>query len=244
MRELRGKSAIVTGGAVRLGRALAERLAREGMDVCIHYSSSAGAALETVELLRRSGVRATSVQADLRDAMTSAQRVVAHAVREFGRVDVLVNSAAIFEPGRLLETDTDNWDRHLDINLKGPYCLSRAFAAQLDGVRPAQIVNIVDWRALRPGVGHLAYTVSKAGLVTMTRILAQELAPQVQVNAIAPGAILPAPGTSPDDFAALGRSTPLQRTGNPDDIADALVYLLKSEYVTGEVLQVTGGQQL
>lgn len=244
MRNLRGQAAIVTGGATRLGRALAERLAEEGMDVCIHYGGSSAAAVETVAALRRRGIRATSVQADLREAMTSAEQIVAHAVREFGRVDVLVNSAAIFERGRLSDTDGDNWDRHLDINLKAPYCLSRAFAAQLDGSRPTHIVNIVDWRALRPGVGHLAYTVSKAGLVAMTTILAQELAPQVQVNAIAPGAILPAPGASPAEFAALGRSNPLQRTGNPGEIADALVYLLKSEYVTGEILHVTGGQQL
>ena len=244
MRDLRGQTAIVTGGAVRIGRALAERLASEGMDVCIHYGSSADAAEETLAALRRRGVRATSVQADLRDALNSSERIVAHAVQELGSVDVLINSAAIFERGRLSDTAPDNWDRHLDINLKAPYCLSRAFAARLAGDRPAHIINIVDWRALRPGIGHLAYTISKAGLVAMTRILAQELAPQVQVNAIAPGAILPAPDASAADFAALGLAAPLQRTGNPGEIADALVYLLKSEYVTGEILHVTGGQQL
>ncbi|MFO1095996.1 MAG: SDR family oxidoreductase, partial [Planctomycetaceae bacterium] len=122
--------------------------------------------------------------------------------------------------------------------------LCREFAKCLSPGRPAHIVNIVDWRALRPGVGHLAYTVSKAGLVALTRILAQELGPQIQVNAIAPGPILPAPGATPEQFAALGRSLPLQRTGRTDDIADALVYLLRSEFVTGEILEVTGGQHL
>lgn len=244
MRELRGQSAIVTGGAVRLGRALAERLAREGADVCIHYGRSKRDADETVSALRAAGVRATSVEADFMAPEPAACRVLAHAVKELGRVDVLVNSAAIFEPGRLGNTDEANWDRHLDINLKTPAYLCREFAKTLPAGVLGHIVNIVDWRALRPGVGHLAYTVSKAGLVALTRILAQELAPQVQVNAIAPGAILPAPESSPEAFAAIGRTTPLQRTGNPDDIADALVYLLRSEYVTGEVLHVTGGQQL
>src|SRR5262249_6965181 len=146
--------------------------------------------------------------------------------------------------GKLDSTDAANWDRHLDINLKAPAFLCREFAKRLAPGRPAHIVNMVDWRALRPGVGHLAYTVSKAGLVALTRILAQELAPHVQVTAIAPGPILPAPGMSDERFAALGRSIPLERTGQPDDIADALVYLLRSEFVTGEILQVTGGQHL
>jgi pteridine reductase len=244
MRDLRGKSAIVTGGAVRLGRALAERLAREGLDVCIQYGNSRASADETLNALRSYGVRATSVQADFNQPVVAAQTVLEHAAQAFGHVDVLINSAAIFESGSLRETDEANWDRHLNINLKAPTFLSRELAKSRSSGSPAHIVNIVDWRAERPGVGHLAYTVAKAGLVALTKILAQELAPQIQVNAIAPGAILPAPGASQEQFEALGRESPLQRTGCPDDIADALVYLLRSEYVTGEVLHVTGGQEL
>lgn len=244
MRDLKGQTAIVTGGAVRLGRALAERLAREGVDVCIQYGNSRAAADEAVRALQGCGVRATSVQADFSEPVVAAQRVCAHALREFGRVDVLINSAAIFERGSLREMDETNWDRHLNINLKTPAFLCREFAKSLASGSPAHIVNIVDWRAERPGVGHLAYTVAKAGLVALTKSLALELAPQVQVNAIAPGAILPAPGASPEQFEALGRQAPLQRTGHPDDIADAVVYLLRSEYVTGEVMHVTGGQEL
>jgi len=244
MRDLKGQAAIVTGGAVRLGRALAERLAREGVDVCIQYGNSGAAAEETVHTLEGLGVRATSVQADFHEPVGAAERVCSHALREFGRVDVLINSAAIFEHGSLLETDEANWDRHLNINLKAPAFLSRAFAKSLEPGRPAHIVNVVDWRAERPGAGYLAYTVAKAGLVALTKALALDLAPQVQVNAIAPGAILPAPGASQEQFEALGRQSPLQRTGHPDDIANAVVYLLRSEYVTGEVMHVTGGQEL
>jgi len=244
MRDLRGKSAIVTGGAVRLGRALAERLAREGVDVCIQFGSSRAAADETVLALSSYGVRATAVQADFNAPVAAAERVMKHAIQELGRAEILINSAAIFESGTLAGTDEANWDRHANINLKSPVFLCREFAKLRDAGSPGHIVNIVDWRAMRPGVGHLAYTVAKAGLVALTKILALELAPQVQVNAIAPGAILPAPGASQEQFAAVGRQAPLQRTGHPDDIADALVSLLRSEYVTGEVLNVTGGQQL
>lgn len=244
MRELKGKTAIVTGGAVRLGRALAERLAREGLDVCIQYGSSAAAADEAVRALQGFGVRATSVQADFNQPVGAAERVCAHALREFGRVDMLINSAAIFERGSLVETDEAKWDRHLNINLKAPAFLSRELAKSVAPGRPAQIVNIVDWRAERPGSGYLAYTVAKAGLVALTKALALELGPQVQVNAVAPGAILPAPGASQEQFATLAEQSPLQRNGNPGDIADAVVYLLRSEYITGEVLHVTGGQEL
>lgn len=244
MHDLRGKTAIVTGGAHRIGRALAERLAREGMHVCISYAKSRAAALETIKVLEGYGIRPQATHADFSDPVSAAQRLIAAAQASYGPLNVLVNCAAIFEPGRLAETDEADWDRHLNINLKAPAFLCREFAKCLAPGRTAHIVNIVDWRALRPGVGHLAYTVSKAGLVALTKILAQELAPQVQVNAIAPGAILPAPGASAEEFAAIGRSTPLQRTGNAEEIADALVYLLGSAYVTGEVLHVTGGQQL
>lgn len=244
MHDLRGKTAIVTGGAVRLGRALAERLAREEMNVCISFANSREAAGETHNVLDSHGIRALATHADFNDPVQAARQLIATAQASYGQLDVLVNCAAIFEPGTLAETDEANWDRHLNINLKAPAFLCREFAKCLAPGRTAHVVNIVDWRALRPGVGHLAYTVSKAGLVALTKILAQELAPRIQVNAIAPGAILPAPGASPEDFAAVGRSAPLQKTGTPGDVADALLYLLRSEYVTGEVLHVTGGQEL
>lgn len=244
MRDLRGRTAIVTGGAVRVGRALAERLAQAGMHVCIQFSSSAHDAEQTVAALQLKGVRATSIQADFRNPLRAAERVIEHAANSLGGVDVLVNSAAIFEPGMLDDTDAENWNRHLDINLKAPAMLCREFARRLAPDRTGDIVNLLDWRALRPGVGHLAYTVSKSGLASLTKILAQELAPRIRVNAIAPGAILPATGDSAAQFAAVGRKTPLRRTGRPGDVADAMIYLLGSEFVTGEILHVTGGQQL
>ncbi|MFQ5732118.1 MAG: SDR family NAD(P)-dependent oxidoreductase [Planctomycetaceae bacterium] len=241
--KLHGKVAIVTGGAMRLGRAFALALADAGCDVCVHYGRSEQAARATAEAVRRRGRRAAVVAADLLKPEQAARRVLSATTNELGRADVLVNNAAIFEPGTCADTTREHWDRHFAINLEAPFHLCREFAAQSDGHR-GQIANIADWRATRPLPGHLAYTLSKSGLVTLTKILARELAPDIQVNAIAPGAILPAAGTESKAFQRLAEETPLQRTGHPGDVTEALMYLLRSDFVTGEVIHVAGGRQL
>jgi NAD(P)-dependent dehydrogenase (short-subunit alcohol dehydrogenase family) len=242
--ELRDRTAIVTGGAVRLGRALALRLAAEGVHVCLHYHTSAAAVDDAVEAARRFGVRATAVQADFSQPAPAARTVLAHAESVLGSIDILVNSAAVFASGSLGDLREEDWDRHLNVNLKAPIFLSQAFARQVGPECAGHIVNIADWRASRPGPGHLAYTVAKVGLVAATRLLAQELAPRIRVNAIAPGAILPPPGESQAFLERLAARIPMRRTGDTDDVADALVYLLRSAFVTGEVLHVTGGEEL
>lgn len=261
---LTGKTAIVTGGAVRIGREIARTLAQHGVHVCIHYGSSEAAAIETLAELQGLGVNATRVQADLSDPMRAAEKIVAHAEAQLGLPSILINSAAIFEAGTLLNTAESAWDRHLDINLKAPFFLTQAFARRFlqavsstekqsiaspqitsaDTALPGAIVNIVDWRGTHPRPGHAAYTVSKGGLVTLTTMLAQELGPQIRVNAVAPGAILPAPGESAEDFQLKGLKNPLLQTGTPGDIAEAVLYLLRARFLTGEVLHVTGGEQL
>lgn len=241
--ELAGKVAIVTGGAVRLGRALALALAEQGARVVVHYGSSAGPARTAVAEIEALGSDAVALQADLRH-LEQVPTVVERAVDHFGQVDVLVNNAAIFEPGRWDDTTEENWDRHFAINLKAPFFLSQAFARQVGEGRAGHVVNIADWRAVRPGVGHVAYTLTKAGLVAMTKSLALALAPHVQVNAIAPGLILPPPG---EDEAYLERKAgrvPLRRTGSPQEVADALLFLLRSDFITGELVFVTGGEDL
>ena len=241
--ELSGKVVVVTGGAVRLGRAIALGLAREGASLCVHYGSSQAEAGTAVAEIQRAGGQAMSVQADLIEASVAARRIISAAVDYFGRVDILVNSAAIFEAATLAETTDDHFDRHVQINLKAPLMLCREFA-RLESPEPRQIVNIADWRATRPQPGHLSYTLSKAALVAMTRILACELAPQIQVNAVAPGAILPPPGAPDAYLERLRDQIPLRRTGNPQDVVDAVRYLLTSDFVTGEVLHVSGGEHL
>jgi len=241
--DLEGSVALVTGAAVRLGKALALGLAQAGVDVAVHYNRSIAPAQETVSEIRSLGRRAVAVQADLSDSV--AVKGLVSAVHEtLGSIDILVNSAAIFERGTLESTTEELWDRHLAINLKAPFLLCQSFASQLEAGRRGHIVNIADWRALRPGKAYVAYTAAKAGLVALTKTLALGLAPQIQVNAIAPGAILPPPGKSDDALQRLVPRIPLGHTGGPEDIVEAALYLLRSDFVSGEVLNVTGGEHL
>jgi pteridine reductase len=240
--DIRDRVAIVTGGAVRLGRALALALAENGARVVVHYGSSVDAAQETLTHIRAvsDGI---ALAADLQD-LGQARRVVERATQHFGQVDILVNSAAIFEPGDIFSTSEADWERHFAINLKAPFFLSQAFAAHVGRERRAHILNIADWRALRPGPDYAAYTLTKAALVTMTFSLAQALAPNIQVNAIAPGLILPPPGQDASYLDRKARTIPARRAGSPEEIVRAMLYLLQSDFVTGEVILVTGGEHL
>jgi NAD(P)-dependent dehydrogenase (short-subunit alcohol dehydrogenase family) len=243
---LAGTNGVVTGAGVRLGRALALALADAGASVCVHYAHSLDDAKQTVRMIEQRGGRAVLVQADLQQGRAACHGLVRAACEALGPIDILVNSAAIFEPASLQEVDEDHFDRHLQLNLKGPLYLSQAFAAQLSasGDGAGHIVNIADWRALKPPPGHLAYTLTKAGIVALTKMLAQELAPRVRVNAIAPGAILPPPGAGPDYEREIARRIPLGRMGGLESVTSALLFLLANDFVTGEVLCVTGGEQL
>ncbi|MFQ5613009.1 MAG: SDR family oxidoreductase [Anaerolineae bacterium] len=241
--DINDQVAIVTGGAVRVGRALALALAGKGARVVVHYGRSAGPALEVVEQIEAQGGQALAVQADLGQP-SQAPAIVERAVERFGRADILVNSAAIFQPGTLADTTEENWDRHFNINLKSPVFLCQAFAAQVGDDRRAHIVNITDFRASLAMTGHLAYTLTKSSLITLTRMLARELGPNIQVNAIALGAILPPPGKDQAYLDKLAENIPLRRVGSPGEVARALVYLLESEFVSGEVTFVTGGEHL
>jgi len=235
----RPETALITGAAQRIGRAMALSLADAGVDLCIHYHLSEEAAEQTCREIRERGRNATRVSANLSDPVTAAAVIFEAALSEFGRVDILINSASVFENKRLSDSTEADWDSHLDINLKSPFFLCQQFAEQLPPGQSGAIVNLVDWRAERAGAEHLAYRISKAGLVTLTECLALELAPAIQVNAIAPGAILPPPG---EDERA--QKAPLKRAGSPAEICQALLYLLRSDFVTGEVLTVAGGEQL
>jgi NAD(P)-dependent dehydrogenase (short-subunit alcohol dehydrogenase family) len=241
--ELVERVAIVTGAAVRLGRAQALALAEQGARLVIHYNSSSGRADEVVRQIQSMGGDAIAVQADLSQPL-QAPAIVDRAIARFGQIDILVNNASIFQPGTWDDTTEENWDRHFDINLKSPFFLTQAFAKQIGTERRGHVVNIADWRAVSPGTDHVAYTLTKAALVAMTKSLAQALAPQIQVNAIAPGLILPPPGHGPEYLDQRAPQVPLQRTGSAGEITQALLFLLRSDFVTGELLYVTGGEHL
>ena len=240
--ELRGKTALVTGGAVRIGRELALALGENGVNVALHYGNSAAQAAETASNIRGMGWEVETFPADLSDA-SQASGLMERVVQRFGQIDILVNSAAIFLPGGLNDTTEKNWDDHFNINLKSPFFLCRAFALHVGNQRQAAIVNIADWRGTRPGSHYLAYTLTKSGIITLTQSLAQGLAPNIRVNAIAPGAILPPPGGTAADLARRAEQIPLRRSGNPKEVARALLYLLQTEFVTGQILFVDGGER-
>ncbi|MEO1995415.1 MAG: SDR family NAD(P)-dependent oxidoreductase [Planctomycetaceae bacterium] len=241
MMPLQHKVAIVTGGAVRLGRAIVDRLVVQGFRVVLHFEHSAA---EADQAAQEHGAAVLAVQADFRDPVAAAEHLFDRARSQFGIVDVLVNNAAIFEEQTLDSVDESAWDRHFSINLKAPFFLSQAFSRQQSSAQSAQIVNIADWRGTRPGADHLVYTLTKSALITMTRSLAQVLAPEIRVNAIAPGAILPPPGVEQAVFQQRAAADLLQAPGAPQDVLQALDYLLQSDYVTGDTLHVAGGQQL
>jgi pteridine reductase len=242
--QLAGRVAIVTGGGKRIGRALCLTLADVGCSVMVHYSHSADEARGTVQQITALGGQADCVGANFGDPHPPIPQVIGAAYERFGRADILINSAAIFEPGSLASTTESDWDRQFAINLKAPAFLCREFAARHQPGVPAAIVNIADWRGLTPLPGHFSYTLTKAALIAMTRILALELAPDIRVNAVAPGSILPPPGAGPEYLERLAKQVPLKRHGDPSDVTSAVLYLLRSDFVTGEVLAVTGGEQL
>jgi pteridine reductase len=241
--ELDGQIAVVTGGAVRVGRALSLALAREGVSLAVHYRSSAGPAEETVAQIKALGSDALAVQVDLSQP-GQASAVIERTIAHFGRMDILVNSAAIFERADLAHTTEAIWEAHFALNLKAPFFLSQAFAAHVGKKRAGHIVNIADWRGMRLDTRYLAYSLTKAGLLSMTQGLALALAPNIQVNAIALGAILPPPGKDQAYLERLAQTIPMRQVGSPEEVAKALIYLLKSDFVTGEVIFVTGGEHL
>jgi pteridine reductase len=243
MVDLQGKGALVTGAGVRVGRALALALGAHGARVVVHYRRSARQAEETVAAIRAGGSEAVAVAADLAEPDGPA-RLVEEGAAALGGLDILVNSASLFRRGNLEATTVADWDAHLNTNLRAPFLLAQAFVRQLGERDGAHIINITDWRARRPGKAYLAYIVSKGGLETLTRALAVTLGPRVQVNAIAPGAILAPVGDDGTYFRRLAARIPARRTGSPEEIVRAMLYILDSRFVTGETITVDGGEHL
>ena len=243
--------ALVTGGARRLGRAMVLALARAGRDVAIHYHGSEAEAEATATEARALGVRAQIFPANLLD-LDAAEALVPGVTDVMGPLSVLVNNASIFEHDTLATATRDSWDRHLGSNLRAPFILSQAFAAQApkadrSGAEPvaqALIVNMVDQRVLKPTPEFLTYAIAKSALWDMTRMLAQALAPDIRVNAIGPGPTLQGARQTEDAFARQRSATILQRGADPEDVAITLTYLLAAKAVTGQLICVDGGQHL
>lgn len=237
---MKGQTALITGAAHRLGRAIAERLADDGVNIIVHYRRSRDEAEAAANDLSRRGVRAWTVAADL-EQPDEAERLVDQAWQCSGGFSILVNSASIFEKGALADTSYGSFIRHMTANAWAPMAIARAFTRQTSG---GQIVNLLDARVGGYNFTHAAYFLSKRTLEYLTRHLALELAPAFRVNAVAPGLILAPAGEGPDYLDRLKGSVPLGTHGEPEDIAEAVLYLLKSGYVTGQTLFVDGGRHL
>jgi pteridine reductase len=246
--KLSGGVALVTGGAHRIGRGISLALAHAGMHVAVHYGTSEDEARATDGEIAVMGVDAYPVQADLGDP--AQIEALMGAVRErFGRLDMLVNSAASFHKQAFDEISVEDWDSVMAVNLRAPFLLTQIAARLMRSANresSALIVNIADLSGLQPWTGYAHHSVSKAGLVHLTQIAARELAPDIRVNAIVPGAILPPPGVEADSprWQEIVQRVPMKRSGGPDDLGRAIVFLGENDAISGAVLRVDGGEGL
>ena len=240
--ELAGRVALVTGAGQRLGQALAVALGARGMRVAVHYRGSAAGADDTCRRIAAAGGDAHPFRADLTEADAPGALVEA-AAAHFGALDVLVNSAAVMERTPVDEVTPGQWDAMFALNLRAPFFCAQA-AARAMGERGGAIVNLADLAAFETWPAYVPHTITKAGVVQMTRALARALAPRVRVNAVAPGTVLLPAGWNAEAEERLRRTTPLGRSGTPDDVAHAVLYLLEADFVTGEVLVVDGGRHV
>jgi NAD(P)-dependent dehydrogenase (short-subunit alcohol dehydrogenase family) len=244
--ELQNRVALITGGK-RIGAAIAIDLARRGMDVALSYNRSGREAEAAADAIRAAGRRAALIQADLSQAQDCA-RLPNDAVTSLGRLDVLINMASVYSSMPVDQIDEAAWNSVLDVDLKAAFLCARASLAHMRAARGGRIINFTDWVAAsgRPRYkGYLPYYVAKRGIIGLTEALALELASdQILVNAIAPGPILPPPGTTPEEHTAVEASTPLGRWGGVHEIVKAVAFLLESDFVTGDTIRVDGGRHV
>ncbi|MFX0121984.1 MAG: SDR family NAD(P)-dependent oxidoreductase [Candidatus Hodarchaeota archaeon] len=239
---LSGKVALVTGGAHRVGRAIALALADAGADVIVHYHSSDEAAKTTADEISALGRRAFPVKADLGD-VAQIGPMFQQIEGEFPQLDILVNSASVFEAVDFMAITPEQWNETMGVNLRGPAFCAQAAARRMLAQSGGHIVNIADVIGLRPWPRYPHHSVAKAGLIMLTQVLAAALAPTIQVNAIAPGPVLKPPGMPEVRWGEIGAASLLGRSGQPSDVAEAVVFLVSSRYITGEVLVVDGGSR-
>jgi len=235
--------ALVTGAGRRIGRAIALALADAGYDVAVHYGASRAAAEEVVTAVTARERRAVALQADLAKEAKAAA-LIGQAAKALGPVTCLVNNASVFERDEALSATRASWDAHLETNLRAPFVLMQEFARALPPGARGNIVNICDERVWNLTPHFVSYTLSKAGLWTLTQVMALALAPQIRVNAIGPGPTLPSPRQSAEQFERQSRAMPLQRGATPEEIAAGVRFVLAAEAMTGQMIALDGGQHL
>ena len=240
--RLQGRVAVVTGAAKRLGRHVALRLANEGADIAVHYGKSEAEACALVKEIEAQGRRAGAFRADLSDVQ-EIRCFIEKVADHFGQFDILVNSAANFLRTRFRETTEQSWDASVDTNLRAPFFCTQAAAPYLAKSGKGIIINFSDIGGLLGWGEFLPHSISKGGVILMTRVLAKELAPTIRVNVIAPGTIS-MPGDPPEWEHDYIRRAPLKRSGRPDEVSDAVMFLINLEFMTGQILVLDGGRTL
>jgi len=237
---LAGKTALITGAAKRIGQAIALALAREGVHLALHYRESESEVNDLLRDIRGMGGAAWKFRADFSDP-TRASRLFKEAVQQAGAIDFLVNNASIFPENNLMDFSVDDLQLNMNINAMAPLILARRFAEQN---REGAIVNLLDTRVADYDRKHVAYHLSKRSLYSLTRMMAVEFAPKIRVNAVAPGLIMAPEGERPDYLERLKSTNLLQSYGGPEDIADAVLFLLRSRFITGQAIFVDGGRHV
>jgi NAD(P)-dependent dehydrogenase (short-subunit alcohol dehydrogenase family) len=236
--------ALVTGAAKRVGRTISLTLAKHGIKLALHYHKSEAAAKSLLEEIRNNGGEAVLLQADLSD-YSDIKKMVENCGRAFGRIDILINNAAVYYETPLSETTESDWQQLLDVNLKAPYFCAKYASAWMKTQKSGKIINISDVASLNPWIGYIPYCISKSGIITLTRGLAKELAPEIQVNAVAPGTVLMGEHATEEMTQDIIDKTLLKKIGKPEDIADCTMFLIeKADYITGAVIPVDGGSSL
>ena len=239
--DLKNKTVLITGGAKRIGRAIALGIAKAGANIIIHHRQSPNEAITLSEEIQEIGSRSEIIQADFSNPAGAITKFID--LFKSNSVFAVINNASIFSDLQWENTTLRDWNTHLDVNLTMPFLLSQSFASSLSENESARIINILDWRALRPGTDHFPYTISKAALVGLTKSLAASLAPNITVNGIALGAILPpSDGTNTEDILA---NVPSGRWGDLSEVVSTIIFLLTGPaYITGEIIHLDGGRHL
>lgn len=238
------KRVLVTGAGGRLGQAMAIALGKEGYHVAVHYNSSSTGAEETVSTITKAGGRATSVQADLADESAVSELITTAQKALGGHLGVLINNASVFEEDDALTHSRDQWDLHMDVNLRAPIALSQSFAKALPDSARGTIINMIDQRVWKLNPNFFTYTLSKSALWTATQTLAQALGPNIRVNGIGPGPTMQNARQQSEDFRKQVEATLTERGATPEDIVKAMFFLIEADAVTGQMIAVDGGQHL